>query len=737
MESINAAWNTVNNSYRDQEQNVKAEYKQAMQNPPVSENRNEAAYVAFRQQLGTYQKIDNQLYSELTSRVSAYVGTLQLEKQMAYGVISSLSNQLYKLQQDHLIAFINQGQGIISRYCSRDECNLPAANYVGLLKIRFPQPVFDETSPDIDDFISPLLNYISELERKTINPGRLVTYPDGKQLYINYLLDVPSIDILSDEKLEQLKLSVISYRVTLEELQSKMADYPGSPPLTTDAHIAFLNRITPLQKQLQSLAVSSRNRQQDYQTIVGNIENDQNYLNQLKSVIYSLNPFLSSFRRKYTLINFPSSTHLYFNPALIETPGPYPTCDLIDYRPTLMTPKDVKPAIQELQTQLEESRFAWLNQKYNLGLGSFIDSFLNKSTRLISVQDPGNYQFISEGSSCRLLHDEDFNRLAEAIQGIEDITEKFPLMLQGAIGGSPANWLLGLPYIYQYNYLTVLDELPADHLDILKQSIKKSWNQKIAVSMQNVIDVFTNKLEAYRQWQEKEAYFKEKQSQFAEISALFSHHEYEAGAANMAMKSNAELISLFEKALAMESPITNFLGSAAVDSKLSVDRQASFTKRLPSYENRFHALREMLRNLKQRKNNLDHQKDHVVNEGKIRSFYDVFQQTYSEKNESRLLSYLSDDWEAGDGTTLHDVEDYFHNMFNVFDEIQINITGLTIEFMGDNSYRVSYDTLITSQIYADGLEHEEKSSVSEEVEILPSGKVIITRTPQGSFWYVK
>lgn len=121
----------------------------------------------------------------------------------------------------------------------------------------------------------------------------------------------------------------------------------------------------------------------------------------------------------------------------------------------------------------------------------------------------------------------------------------------------------------------------------------------------------------------------------------------------------------------------------------------------------------------------------------IRSFYVEFQQAYEEKNESLLLSFLSDDWEAGDGTTLFDVEDYFHNMFNVFDEIQMSISGLTVEPLGDNRYRVSYDTLISSRIYADGLEHVEKSSVSEEIAITSSGKVIITRTPQGRFWYIK
>lgn len=102
-----------------------------------------------------------------------------------------------------------------------------------------------------------------------------------------------------------------------------------------------------------------------------------------------------------------------------------------------------------------------------------------------------------------------------------------------------------------------------------------------------------------------------------------------------------------------------------------------------------------------------------------------------------MLSYLSDAWEAGDGTTLYDVEDYFHNMFNVFDEIQMTISGLNVKNLEGDRYLVNYETSIIGRIFSDGLEHEEKSSVAEEVEVSSSGKVKIIRTPQGRFWYVK
>jgi len=121
----------------------------------------------------------------------------------------------------------------------------------------------------------------------------------------------------------------------------------------------------------------------------------------------------------------------------------------------------------------------------------------------------------------------------------------------------------------------------------------------------------------------------------------------------------------------------------------------------------------------------------------IRTFYEQFSKDYEEKNEGLLLSHLNDDWEAGDGTTLYDVEDYFRNMFSVFDEIQVELSGLTTKPLGDEHYQVSYEMLITGRIFADDIEHKEKSSVSEEVEISPSGVIKITRTQQGRFWYIK
>jgi hypothetical protein len=122
----------------------------------------------------------------------------------------------------------------------------------------------------------------------------------------------------------------------------------------------------------------------------------------------------------------------------------------------------------------------------------------------------------------------------------------------------------------------------------------------------------------------------------------------------------------------------------------------------------------------------------------IQSFYQKFSEAYEAKNDSGLMGCLDDDWSAGDGTTLADVQDYFRNMFSVFDQIQLKMGDLRIEQNGPNAgYLVSYELSITGHIFAENLKHEEKSSVTEIVTVDSTGRIKIARTPQGQFWLVQ
>jgi hypothetical protein len=127
----------------------------------------------------------------------------------------------------------------------------------------------------------------------------------------------------------------------------------------------------------------------------------------------------------------------------------------------------------------------------------------------------------------------------------------------------------------------------------------------------------------------------------------------------------------------------------------------------------------------------------AVSLSSVSALYDQFKQAYESRDDSRIMSFMGDDWEAGDGTTLSDLEENISRSFRTFDEIKYTIQNLKIELKSEGRYMASYDVTITSRIYKRNLKHEEKSSVNEEVVIDGSGKPRIARTMNGRFWYVE
>lgn len=121
----------------------------------------------------------------------------------------------------------------------------------------------------------------------------------------------------------------------------------------------------------------------------------------------------------------------------------------------------------------------------------------------------------------------------------------------------------------------------------------------------------------------------------------------------------------------------------------------------------------------------------------IAGMYENFRQAYESRDDSRIAGFMDDDWEAGDGTTLFDLQDNLARTFRIFDEIKYNIQNLKIGLKSEGTYTVNYDVTITSRIYNRNIKHEEKSSVNEEVMFDDSGKLKIIRTINGRFWYVE
>lgn len=121
----------------------------------------------------------------------------------------------------------------------------------------------------------------------------------------------------------------------------------------------------------------------------------------------------------------------------------------------------------------------------------------------------------------------------------------------------------------------------------------------------------------------------------------------------------------------------------------------------------------------------------------VRELYTAFRSAYEALNASLVMSLISDDWSAGDGTTLADLEANLSRSFRVFNQITFEIGGLSIIPRQAHDYLVSYDVTITSRIYSRNLKHVEKSSVSEEVSIDENGRARIARTPAGRFWLIE
>jgi len=118
----------------------------------------------------------------------------------------------------------------------------------------------------------------------------------------------------------------------------------------------------------------------------------------------------------------------------------------------------------------------------------------------------------------------------------------------------------------------------------------------------------------------------------------------------------------------------------------------------------------------------------------IRDFYDRFRAAYESRDAYQVMGLLSDEWSAGDGTTLDDLEENLTGSFRIFDDIRYGLQNLRVQPQPDGRYIVSYDVTITSRIYSRNLVHEEKSRVNEELSVDAGGKAHITRTLSGRFW---
>jgi len=118
----------------------------------------------------------------------------------------------------------------------------------------------------------------------------------------------------------------------------------------------------------------------------------------------------------------------------------------------------------------------------------------------------------------------------------------------------------------------------------------------------------------------------------------------------------------------------------------------------------------------------------------IRNLYEKFKSAYENQDEYELVSLVSENWGADDGTTISDLEDNLRNMFSVYDSVQYRISDFNVQKKSSDLFIVSYNVTITGQIFDTNIIRKEKSSVAEEV-VFENNVPKIGKTLSGRFWY--
>lgn len=118
----------------------------------------------------------------------------------------------------------------------------------------------------------------------------------------------------------------------------------------------------------------------------------------------------------------------------------------------------------------------------------------------------------------------------------------------------------------------------------------------------------------------------------------------------------------------------------------------------------------------------------------VQNFYKKFKNAYESKNDSVVMSLISDQWESGDGTTIAHLSKSLRNSFSIFNQIKYAISNLQVTKKQEGYYTASYDLIITGRNYELNLKHEEKSKINEELKVDEGGIVKLYRTLSGKFW---
>lgn len=728
---------TMYKFYKDQGAAVQAEFDQAQQMRPIPPERNEESLKQFFVQLSAYRSVDQQAVTLLQEEVEAYLATLKSRESLAQEQMGLVVKEIDKRILTFYSSRSRGGEGIreleqaLAGYCG----DFPSAGYVGLGRLSFPQGSWTSGSSDLA-FSSRHGSYLESLSRKIGEGAMNIPFCGGNAYLPSLIRGIDGTMALVEsflgrkEEAAALEAQVLELEAMLEEYPAKHSTIDYYVKYLEENQKPFVKKLNDLLKQGETFKASARSAQQLYQTDLANMENDVAYLGQLRAIVAQLGPLLKTFVAKYPGISINGGRNGTFV-LKPEVAAAYAggQCSALVGRPVFMTEGDIRQARQELDQQLAEVRLVWMDQNYNLGLKEFVDMYIADRTGLARMSAPPHYTFIDWRGECRIITKDYFDTLKAELEKVDKVDIFFERNMEKVVGKDYLG-LLAIPTRSQpVNNVSIdLANYPADGLNFLREVAANCWEEQTRAAVLDVISVFEEKVTAYQKWTGGEAYFEQMKQRFSEAVGNLSSLEYDAQAAYNKDMHDPVVAKLYQQAAAKEPAVMGFLNTAVGDPKLSPDRQGFFARLQKEYEQKFFFIRQWA-------TISSTPPPKPVDEQLVRDFYARFEEAYEAKNDSGLMSLLSDDWEAGDGTTLFDVESYFRNMFNVFDEIQVDIRNLRVESMGSDQCRVRYELQITGRVYADGLVHQEQSDVVEELAGFDGGRVRIARTPQGRFWY--
>lgn len=732
----------MNKHYENQRLAAVNDYTEAQQMDPIPPERNKDALETFSLQLGAYRSIDQQRVADLNETVAAYVDTLTRQMQLDDERLQTLATEIDQLclpfqstgfSARGRIGGVGELEDVLSHYCG----SFSSSGYLGIGRLQFPSYT-PSSGDDVWTFASRHYYYLQSIGFK-VAEAKTIPFCGGDAPLLSLINGIDHmVDLVERFALQEDAIAAVEEKVAELELLLQGLPWDSSPRFITtcsqrltDVQKPFVKRLREALKQGVALKDPARAAQQLYRTDLENIENDEAYLAQLGTILGQLSPLLKEFAAHYPRMMVPGSNDSFVLRQEVQEAYLTSGGSALLGRAVFMTEAEKKQAVQQLNSTLAASRLLWLDQNYTLGIGEFVPMYIANRTGLMTPPAPEHYTFIEWQGECRLFPQAFFDDLKTRINGVEGDGVYFLRNLQLAVSGM-AREMLGIPPLSPAVDLVEidLDSYPENGLDFLRTVAKACWEEQTRASVLAVVSAFETQLAHYRRWRDGEAYYAQMLERFSTVVGNLSTLEYDAEAAYNQDMYDPVVGQLYRQAAAKEAAVMGFLAGAVGDSHLSPSRQAFFVRQQADYERRFFFI-------KQWANYNPTRPAPTFDDQPVRVFYSQFKQAYERKNDAQLISFLDDDWSAGDGTTLYDVEDYFHNMFTVFDEIRLEVNDLQVEPLANGRLRASYTLLIIGKIYSVSITREEKSSVVEDLDVDSAGRMKIVNTPQGRFWYVQ